>query len=230
MMFHFITYANEKYKEKQNKLCRLVGSYNEYERVKFYSEEWLRTTKFFEENQWVLYQERGGGYWLWKPYVILETLKEIPEGDVVVYLDCGDVIKEGLSLYLESVLEKEPCLLLCGGYPQKHYTKRDCFHYMNCDEPTYHNVIQLEAGFQAWKRCEKSIEVLEEQIKFGKDYKIITDTPNKCGLPNYDGFVDHRHDQSILTNLAVKHQLPIDHPSQNTYKHARSYVTCNIEL
>lgn len=228
MKFHFISFADHNYKLKQEKLHSYVKSHDEFETSTPYNHEWLKTTEFYKENQLILNQPRGCGYWLWKPQIILEKLKSIRENEVVVYLDCGDTIKEGASLYFDYVLEDQPCLLLRGGYPQKNWTKRDCFHYMYCDEDKYHNTIQLEAGFQVWKNCQQSIEILEEQIKYGKDYRIITDSPNECGLPNYDGFVDHRHDQSILTNLAIKHQLAVDSPDHSNYKHARSYVTCNI--
>jgi len=35
-------------------------------------------------------QERGAGYWLWKPYIILKTLLyEMEEGDLLLYADSG---------------------------------------------------------------------------------------------------------------------------------------------
>ena len=45
-----------------------------------------------------------------------------------------------------------------------------------------------------------------------RDARILCDGPNVCGLPNLDGFRDHRHDQSILTILAIKHGIKT-HPS-----------------
>ena len=32
--------------------------------------------------------------------------------------------------------------------------------------------------------------------------------PNSEGFPNYKGFKGHRHDQSILTNLSIKYNIP----------------------
>ena len=37
---------------------------------------------------------------------------------------------------------------------------------------------------------------------------MVTDTPNESGLDNFDGYVSHRHDQSVITNLQVKYDLP----------------------
>jgi len=32
---------------------------------------------------------KGGGYWLWKPWIIWNTLQQVDEGDVVWYIDSG---------------------------------------------------------------------------------------------------------------------------------------------
>jgi len=39
--------------------------------------------EFVTKNKELLSKTRGAGYWVWKPYVILKTLKMIPEGDIV---------------------------------------------------------------------------------------------------------------------------------------------------
>ncbi len=37
-----------------------------------------------------------------------------------------------------------------------------------------------------------------------KDERLSTDSNNQCGLPNYEGFREHRHDQSIFILLTKK--------------------------
>lgn len=32
---------------------------------------------------------RGYGYWMWKPYIILDVMSKIPVSDIVLYMDCG---------------------------------------------------------------------------------------------------------------------------------------------
>jgi len=87
-------------------------------------------------------------------------------------------------------------------------TKRDCFYYMGCDEEKYWNSIQLEDGFLAFRKTQKNIDFLNEWLEYCRDERVVTDIPNQCGLENFDGFVDHRHDQSIVTNLQLKYNLP----------------------
>src|ERR1700743_2779924 len=51
----------------------------------------LEETAFYLENKGILHCRRGDGYWLWKPYIILEALKSADPDDVVVYWDAGRV-------------------------------------------------------------------------------------------------------------------------------------------
>ena len=43
-----------------------------------------------EKNKEILSRKRGSGYWLWKPYLILKTLKEkLNYGDYLIYIDAA---------------------------------------------------------------------------------------------------------------------------------------------
>ena len=92
MKINLVTYSNDKYKKQQQKLAsqaKLV-----FDGVYVYGEKWLRKTNFYKKNKNILDEPRGAGYWLWKPYIILETFKQIDEGDVVLYIDSSDTFKD----------------------------------------------------------------------------------------------------------------------------------------
>ena len=87
------------------------------------------------------------------------------------------------------------------------------------------------AGFQFVKKTDFSIEFYTEALKYAQNENIITDLPNICGLPNYPEFEDHRHDQSILTNLAVKHNIKtLPDPSQCGNHVREEGFSCIIDL
>ncbi len=44
---------------------------------------------FFSKHIKILLNERGAGYWLWKPYIIYKVLKDVKESDYVFYADTG---------------------------------------------------------------------------------------------------------------------------------------------
>ncbi len=220
MKLHLLTYADGNYTEKQTEL-----NFRALE-LKCFDYIWLKepqdvwSTKFYEENQKILEMERGAGYWLWKPFLIMETLKRMEDGDVLVYMDAGDWITADPAPFLRDKMQNCGILLTLGSYSNAHYTKRDCFIGMACDDPEYHNAIQVEAGIIVLKKCEASIALVSRWLEYARVASIITDIPNSLGKPNLPGFIDHRHDQSILTNLKVKHNLIATNEM-------RQFITCN---
>ena len=63
------------------------------------------------KNKKILDAPKGIGYWLWKPFIILETMKNISEGDVIVYSDSGIEIIENLDPLITICKEQKPVLL-----------------------------------------------------------------------------------------------------------------------
>lgn len=179
-----------------------------FDQVNEYSYDML-DEEFKEKNKGILSQRRGAGYWLWKPYIILDTLRKAQEGDIVFYCDAGCSFIDSFDDYFFDICkrDKKGIILFMGAHPQSAYTKRDCFWYMGCDQEKYHNSLQLTATFQLVQKSNFSLAFYEEYVKFCEDERILTDMPNECGLPNFDDFIDHRHDQSVLTNLQIKHDI-----------------------
>ncbi len=200
-------------------------------------------TPFYQENRYILDNPRGAGYWAWKPYIILETLKKAAKNDWVIYCDVGKPFRRGNvekfghqdignTFYtpVDSIIE----------YASKHngftpgvwiphyglahvWTKRDCFVGMDCDDSTYHNSPHVQAGYSAWSKSQESIAFLEEWLRWCQEPNIITDDKNIFGKPNLEAFRDHRHDQSILSNLVVKHKIALFGPKERSLNGYRNF-------
>lgn len=169
----------------------------------------LKGTTFFNENEKILTQPKGLGYWIWKPYIILEAMKNLQENDIVVYSDCGIEIIEKLDP-LFSICTSQPILLFANGDLKNGlWTKRDCFIKMDCDSPKYWKGLQCDAAFSLYKKTKESILFLEEWLHFCCDGYSATDEPNRCGKKNIFGFRQHRWDQSVLSLLAIKHGIEL---------------------
>jgi hypothetical protein len=161
---------------------------------------------FRKEFEYLLNQKRGYGYWIWKPYLILKELHKLKDNEILIYIDATDLPQKRFFKLIEFELsENTDLLLLNRGYKHGDWTKRDCFVLMDCDKPEYHNAVQLEAGVICLRKTENTIDLLNEWYYWCKNISCLTDVPNICGLDNLSGFQDHRHDQSILTNLAIKY-------------------------
>jgi len=112
---------------------------------------------------------------------------------------------------------------MVGNSINKDWTRRDCFFYMDCDEEDYWDSNQLEAGISFWRVCDESKKIISEWLEYACDRRIISDDENVCGKDNFPSFQEHRWDQSILTNLAIKHGLSV------APQDIRSYIECNYD-
>ena len=210
MKLFYINYSDINYRKHQNDLIDLVNDGSIFDGSEPYTREWLEGTDFYKENKSLLDRDRLAGYALWKPYIILDKLNKIDDGDVVVYMDCGDIPLQGTRECLLDHMNQYDQYFMAGNHTcvNKWWTKRDCFHYMGCDEEKYWNAIQLEDGFLAFKKTEFNLKFVSEWLEWCKDERCVSDIPNQCGMSNYEGFKDHRHDQSIITLLQIKYNLP----------------------
>ena len=172
---------------------------------------------FIQENIAIFKYQRGFGYWLWKPYIILETLKQLSDGDILFYVDAGNSIVNDLSPVFDVVDNDSKGLLLFENrdgnhegkvWTNKMWTKYDCFHRMNCLEDKYINGFQIDGSYAVVKKNEFTLNFYEEYLKYAKDPQIITDLPNIHGN-NFPEFRDHRHDQCIASLLSIKHNITI---------------------
>jgi hypothetical protein len=159
---------------------------------------------------------RGYGYWMWKSQILKQTFDSLEENDIIIYLDSGIKIINHLNPIIE-LCKKDNIVLFDnrGIDPQymkwtihlnKRWTKRDCFVLMDCDDKKYHDAYQVDASSMLFKKCGYVENFLKDFKKFSENENIISDLPN-ITKSNFDIFLDHRHDQSILSNLAIKYNL-----------------------
>ena len=165
--------------------------------------------EFYEKNKFILDQPRGAGYWLWKPYIILDALNKVDDGDVVFYLDSGAFFINKISYLTDAMDAEKVNIMLFGGdrgdYLTRYWTKRDAFILMDCDEEKYINSKRgVGGGFVLLRKCGESFELMHDWLKYMQDPRIVTDMPNQLGKENYEGFRENRHDQMVLSLLALK--------------------------
>jgi hypothetical protein len=175
----------------------------------------LHVDNFYENNKEILSQEPGGGFWAWKPFIILQTMDKVDDGDIVLYTSTGMEVLEDLDPLFEITKYSKDnrmlfdASLVHGTHLHSQYTKRDCFVAMGLDEPKYWEPRMLHAGFCVFMKTQQNIDFIKEWLKYTTNKLAIWDTippmPSTCGLPNLPGFGEHRWDQSILSLLSVKH-------------------------
>jgi hypothetical protein len=86
---------------------------------------------------------------------------------------------------------------------------------MSADEPAYYEAQMVDASFVVLMKTPHACAFAAEWFEKCQDRRLLTDEPNTCGLPDLPGFVDHRHDQSVLSLLARRENSELfRHPSQ----------------
>lgn len=159
---------------------------------------------FLRANRSILGQPRGDGYWLWKPYFVVRILRELRPGDLLFYCDSGSHFVSSAQGLFDLMTEERPLLVFELEHLERHWTKRDAFLLLDCDHASYAETRQRQGGYQLWRCSPRALEMAAEYLALAQDPRLLTDQPNQCGLPNYDGFVEHRHDQSLLSLLSNK--------------------------
>ena len=156
---------------------------------------------FKSKHKQHLSKKRGAGYWIWKPYIILDALKKIDNNDILMYSDSGCHFIRSMSVIFDRLEEtKNKVLVFNLAHTEKDWNKRDCFIRLNCDSPEYTDTKQIMGTFFLCKKNDFAIQLVEKWSDVLSDFHMIADesiSPSK--VKNYDSFKEHRHDQSILS-------------------------------
>lgn len=201
-----ISYADKAYKYAQ-RLNRKSALKFGADKAITYGPEQI-SESFKQKNIEIWNQKRGGGYWIWKPYVIKDALNRVEDGDYVIYTDAGVAFVNDIHLLLHDMQRENMDIMVFSlPYLEGQYTKRDVFVLMGCDSPEMVRTPQRLATYLIFRKSDQTMEFIEEYLKYVQDGRIVTDEANVMGMPNYEGFVENRHDQSVLSLLSKKYNL-----------------------
>lgn len=222
--------AKYHYVESQRRLVASAAATGDFDTIESWSPDRLRETPFYREHREILDRSRGAGNWAWKPYVIAEALEKRRDGDFIVFSDTGmqavgdDPLPPVAPLltWLDGS-ERRVAVGVLHGKPQRAWTKRDCFVLMDCDSARYWDADQIQASWIAFMVSPATRRLVAEWLRYAGDPRVVTDIPNQMGLPDLEGFIDHRFDQSILSNLIYKLELEIP-PLRQPSKQIRTLI------
>jgi hypothetical protein len=159
---------------------------------------------------------RGYGYWVWKSYIIKKTMETMLNGDVLLYLDCGseiDINKKQQIMdhfnyvtndyIISTTVDNDSIISL--RFPEKNWTKMDLLLQLDMLDETYLNTPQHQSGTLLIMKCDKTAEIVNKWYELSCDYHNIDDSPSINA--NLSCFIEHRHDQSILSLLLKKNNV-----------------------
>jgi len=153
---------------------------------------------------------RGFGYWVWKPWVILRVMKQAKPGDIVFFLDAGCTVhtsptsRQRYDWYLERIRTQGS--LFFYDTPELHWTKREVMEYFKLDSGDIRSG-QIVGGLQGHLVSPSSIEFIQAwlnacTVDSGRLLVDVTDASKED-----ERFIEHRHDQSVLSCLAKTRKI-----------------------
>lgn len=226
-----------KYEETQNKVRNLftANSWFGIDEMSFWKWSDIIKTDFYLQNKKMLDQfDPAMNGRCYKPFVILEGLKSIEDGDFLIYNDVSpewwniqsidpaiynlDIIKN-LCDTNGGILTADVswfCDHGLGDHTHENFTTERCINKMGMQDFKY--CLQHASGMIAMRKTKKSIDFVEEWLKWNLDPEcaslgnIETDPvpPEKCVCEYWHeevakyGKIGHRHDQSISGLLINK--------------------------
>lgn len=203
-----ISYANKKFVKNQkrfNKSAKKHGINN----IISYNDLDLKITKFYNKYKDTLDNPRGAGYWLWKPFFIYKTLRKLNDGDILIYSDSGAIFVNK-PLPLLKMTQNDDILLFTNNEPNIKWNKKKCLSKMGCNFSKYYYSNQVSAGFQIYVNNERTRKFVKEWLYYCCLPGMIDDSTSKpMEHEEFAAFKEHRHDQAILTNLAIKYNIPL---------------------
>lgn len=161
-------------------------------------------TSFLEENKIIFFKDgkrfnRGCGYWLWKPYIILQELNKLEDNDILIYSDVDHYPIDTFNFLCFNELLNTQCIYAhrqSDRFTEKRFIKKETINFFNISDSIL-NTGQMAAGKIICNK--KAIEFVTEWLKYCCYSNLIMDPINKNNEDSI--FKDHRHDQSIFSYI-----------------------------
>lgn len=159
----------------------------------------------------ILSRSKGGGYWLWKPYIIYKTLMNIKEGSYLFYLDSGCIFLKPIHLFIDFMKSRKiDFLCFYTPFPEKEWDKEILFEKYLSDFNLEEDILQIEGEYVCLRKCNETLNIIKEWLDSCCIAENLLDDDLK---PNEN----HRHDQSNFSLVCKKHGIKAYRNPSNRY-------------
>ena len=127
------------------------------------------------------------------------------DDDYLFYADSGSEFVNNVDtglICMQHHLRKE-VILFHLDYKDRHWTKADAFVITGCNTTKCQDSNQILASFLLLHRSFTTIQFVSEWLAYATDPRAVSDQPSVL-MKDPPFFIDHRHDQSLLSLVAKK--------------------------
>lgn len=206
--YWFVTFGDSRMRCSARRIKNQAKQTNIFKKIFVLNEKNL-SRKFRHDFPQMKFGSRGYGYWVWKPRVILNVLKQMQNGETMLFCDIGchinsKQVKELLTLFQKceksqsGILGFQSALKIMN---ERYWSKGDLLDYFlvraNCKVL---DTSQFASGLIFIQKRANTIQLIRDWLKVYYDnFHLVDDTPSIS--PNLSEFRENRHDQSIFSIL-----------------------------
>ena len=207
----FISYGDANYEAAKQRIRKEAEDMGCFQGgIKIYGPEDLGADFNTGEVAKVLKEPRGGGYWIWKPYIIMKTLQTMNPDDILLYADAGCTLQTAgvprLKEYAKMIspdTSKSVLVMRLRDQVAKKWITTEIFEHfgIKMDDPIV-GLNQVLGGVNMFRKCPEAIQVVQRWLDTAmKRPDLFTDKYNEASKKTNPDFIENRHDQSILTPI-----------------------------
>jgi hypothetical protein len=204
-----------------NRLRKQAEETSWFDEIRLHGPESLQADYWESFDPSVTNNPKGFGLWSWKPYLIQRELRELSEGDVLIYVDAGvEVNKNGRGRFISYLdhVSRLDILLFSMEIEQRAWSKNAV---VDLGGVRHFFRKQVVASVVVLRKSERSLELVAKWKKICETGKgsLLRD-PEEVEFGFAGGAPTHRHDQSLLSLVA--YELEIETlPDETFFMHRR---------
>ena len=204
-MLYVLNYADgqpyQKFQQYCNFSAKFIGKADSV--ISFNKDDIPQSYK--DAHQDIFSYERGGGLWLWKPYLVNKALLSLEKGDWLFYTDSGSIFINDIHLLIDFCIKKETDIMLFDQpLLNRQFCKCETFKQIGVDD---NNETQT-LGIFLLKKTKFTISFMQEWLHYCEQETVISPKHFFSDIPEFNDFHAHREDQAILSLLGIKYSLP----------------------
>jgi hypothetical protein len=205
----FVTFASgtQNHREAANRLTEQIAHARVFDTILQTDLPFLQNNlgaDYHKHEDFIRHNPRGLGYWLWKPLLIHYLLRTLPEDALLFYADAGCEFfiegKKNLIRHLRLASQRGSMFYRLP-YPEGQWTKSDLFRHNNIRISNPFAISQVQATYFIIKNNKTNQLLVENWLNIANEcsYHYLDDSTSFLAEDNR--FIEHRHDQSILSCL-----------------------------
>lgn len=209
-MILLVNYADKTFSNAQKYNSYTAKKFGKVDEIVEYGPEKIDSSFLEKNKEWfVVGNSQIGKYGLWRPIILEDAYSKIQTDDYLVYADSGTYFINNIH-YLTSFMDKRHLDVLVFSIPfsEKDWTKRDVFIQLNADQEDIIYSNQRMSTCFVVRKSKEGKELIERYKKVAIEHpELFTDQENVMGKENYSGFIQNRHNQSVLSVLTKKMKI-----------------------